>query len=107
MTIHPSHEAQIAWLGVEEAPVAVRSEYLDLVNVFSEDSVAELLEHTGIDGRAIDLEKGKQPPYRPYSQPRAGGTRNHEDLHRHQPSQWFNQASQASWRGPDPVCSEG
>lgn len=65
MTIHPSHEALIAWLGVEEAPVAVPSEYSDLANVFSKDSVAELPDHTGIDGRAIDLEEGKQPPYRP------------------------------------------
>ena len=27
--------------------------------------MAELPEHTCIDGRAIDLEEGKQPPYRP------------------------------------------
>lgn len=63
MTVHPSCEAQIASLNVEE--VTVPPEYSDCVDVFSKDSAAELPEHTGINDYAIDLEKDKQLPYGP------------------------------------------
>lgn len=61
MTIPPAREAQIASLNVEEATIP--SEYSDYANVFSNDSAAELPEHTGIDDHAIDPLDDKQPPY--------------------------------------------
>ena len=63
MTVHPSCEAQIASLNVEE--VTVPPEYSDYVDVFSKDSVAEPPENTGINDYAIDQEKGKQLSYGP------------------------------------------
>ena len=47
--------------------VTVPTEYSDFAEVFSKDSPAKLPEHTGINGHAVDLEDGKQSPYRPIS----------------------------------------
>ena len=62
-TVHPSRQAQIASLDVEE--VTIPAEYLDYTDVFSPDSAAELPEHTGINDHPIDLIDDKQPPYGP------------------------------------------
>ena len=61
--VHPSRQAQIASLDVEE--VTIPAEYLDYTDVFSPDSAAELPEHTGINDHPIDLIDDKQPPYGP------------------------------------------
>ena len=61
--IHPSCQAQIASLNVEE--VTIPAEYSDYTDVFSSDSAAELPEHTGINDHPIDLVDDKQPPYGP------------------------------------------
>ena len=58
---HPSWQAQIFLLDVKE--VIIPSEYADYTNVFSPNSAAELLEHTGITDQLIDLINDKQPPY--------------------------------------------
>ena len=41
----------------------ILAEYSDFSNVFSSDSAAELLEHTGIDDHPINLLDNKQPSY--------------------------------------------
>ena len=51
--VHPSRQAQIASLEVEE--VTIPAEYSDYTDVFSPDSAAELPEHTGINNHPIDL----------------------------------------------------
>lgn len=61
MTIHPSREAQIGSLSVEE--VTVPPEYSNFADGFSKDSAVELPEHTGTNDHAIDLVDDKQPPY--------------------------------------------
>ena len=40
-------------------------EYSDYSDVFSTENAAELPENTGINEHAIELEKGKQPPFGP------------------------------------------
>ena len=40
-------------------------EYFDYNNVFSAKNAAELPENTRINEHAIELEKGKQPPFEP------------------------------------------
>ena len=60
--IHPDKEAQIAFLLTEE--VKILEEYLDFANVFSEKNVLVLLERTKFNKYVIDLEDGKQLPYR-------------------------------------------
>ena len=51
--VHPSRQAQIASLDVEE--VTIPAEYSDYTDVFSPDSAVELPEHTGINDHPIDL----------------------------------------------------
>ena len=62
-SVHPSRQAQIASLDVEE--VTIPAEYSDYANVFSSDSAAGLPEHTSINNHPIDLIDDKQPPYGP------------------------------------------
>lgn len=59
MTIHPSREAQIGSLSVEE--VTVPPGYSDFADGFSKDSAVELPDHTGTNNHAIDLVDDKQP----------------------------------------------
>ena len=63
MTIHPAREAQLALLLAKE--VNVLTEYWDFVDVFSKKSANVLPKRTGANEHAIELEKGKQPPYGP------------------------------------------
>ena len=65
LNVHSFREPQISDLIVEEAPTKVPVEYSDFADVFSPDLAMELLEYTEINTYAIDLEEGKQSPYRP------------------------------------------
>lgn len=55
--VHPSRQVQITLLDVKE--VTIPSKYTDYTNVFSPNSTAELLEHTGINNYPIDLINNK------------------------------------------------
>ena len=61
--IYLAPEAQIALLITKK--VIVPAKYLDFANVFLKKSVKVLPKHTGINKHAIELEDGKQPPYKP------------------------------------------
>ena len=63
MTIHSAKEAQLALLLTKKVTVPI--EYLDFAYVFLEKSANVLPERTGANEHAIELEKGKQPPYEP------------------------------------------
>ena len=65
LNVHPSRKPQISDLIVEKVPTKVPNEYSDFTDVFSLDLAIELPKHTEINIHAIDLEEGKQPPYRP------------------------------------------
>ena len=65
MIIHPKRKAQITLLKAKKTFVSVPIKYLDFANVFSEELAAMLLEYIKINTNTIDLEKNKQPPYRP------------------------------------------
>ena len=63
MLIYPAQKAHIALLIAKE--VTVPAEYLDFVDVFLKESADVLPKHIEINKHAIELEDGKQPPYRP------------------------------------------
>ena len=63
MTIHPTKEAQLALLLAEK--VTVPTEYSDFADVFLEKSANVFPKRIGANEHAIELEKGKQPPYGP------------------------------------------
>ena len=65
MPVHSEKQAQVGTLLFDEAPTEVPAEYSDYSNVFSAENVVELSENTGINEHAIELEEGKQPPFRP------------------------------------------
>ena len=60
-SIYHSWHAQISLLDIKK--VTILSEYTDYTDVFSPNSVAELLEHTGINNHSIDLIDDKQSPF--------------------------------------------
>ena len=61
MPIHLSYRAQVALLISEKTGIS--TEYSNVSNIFSSDSVAELLEYIRINNHSIDLLDNKQPPY--------------------------------------------
>ena len=61
--IHPDREPQITSLLTKE--VKILEEYSDYADVFSEEKVLVLPEHTKLNEHAIDLDDGKQPLYGP------------------------------------------
>ena len=61
MPIYPSRQAQVALLTSEKTEIPI--EYSDFSNNFSSDSAVKLLEYTGINNHAINLQDDKQPPY--------------------------------------------
>ena len=63
MTIYPARKAQIAFLVAEK--VTVLAKYLDFANLCPEKSANVLLEQTGVNKHVIELERNKEPPYRP------------------------------------------
>ena len=71
MTIHSSRAvqvdskpAQVAALNQQEAPIKVPAKYLDFSDIFSAEEALVLPEQTKLNEYAIELEDGKQPPYR-------------------------------------------
>ena len=65
LNVHPSWELQISGLIAKKAPTKVPAKYSNFADVFSLDLTNKLSKHTEINTHAIDLEEGKQPPYRP------------------------------------------
>ena len=65
LDVHPSHRSQVSGLITEEAPTKVPAKYSDFANVFSPDLASKLPKHTRINGYAIELVDGQQPPYGP------------------------------------------
>lgn len=63
--VHLFCQAWIAFLKVDETPIAILSRYADFVNVFSPNLVAELSNYTRINNYVIGLINGKQPLYEP------------------------------------------
>ena len=63
MVMHPARKAQVALLLAKE--VSVPEEYVDFSDVFSKESAAVLPDRSNINEHVIDLEPGKQLPYRP------------------------------------------
>ena len=63
MTIHTAKKAWIAFLLGEK--VIIPAKYSDFADVFSEESANIFPEQTGVNDHAIEMEKGKQPPYGP------------------------------------------
>ena len=59
--IYPSRQAQVAILTSEET--GIPAEYSDFSDIFFSDSVAELLEYTGINNHPVNLLDDKQPLY--------------------------------------------
>lgn len=59
------HQAGIATLIFDKAFITILVKYLDFTNVFFKKFAAVLLKHTKINTYAINVEKGKQPPYGP------------------------------------------
>lgn len=53
--IYPSRQAQIALLKADEATTAIISKYVDFVDVFFLDLIANLPEHTKINEHTIKL----------------------------------------------------
>ena len=65
MAIYLDCKAQMALLKTKEAPISVSAKYSDFTDVFSKKLSAMLPEYTKINTHIINLEKGKQLPYRP------------------------------------------
>ena len=61
--IHSDRAAQIAFLLAKE--VGILNKYSDFANVFSEEKTLVLPERIKLNEHAINLEDGKQAPYRP------------------------------------------
>ena len=58
-------QAQVGVLLFDKAFIEVLTEYSDYSNVFSAENAVKLLENTGINKYAIELEKGKQLAFGP------------------------------------------
>lgn len=56
---------QVAVLLQDETSTKVFSKYIDYIDVFLSDLAMKSSENTRINEHAIELEKDKQPPYRP------------------------------------------
>ena len=63
ITIHSARKAQLALLLAQR--VTVPAEYLDFADVFLEESANLLPEQSRAKKHAIEIGKGKQPPYGP------------------------------------------
>ena len=61
--IHLDRAAQIAFLLVEK--VKISDKYLDFTDIFLKEKALMLPKCTELNEHAINLEDGKQPPYRP------------------------------------------
>lgn len=63
MAIHPKRKALIPSLLVEKFTVPAK--YLDFADIFWKELAEVFLEQTRDNQHAIELEKGKEPPYEP------------------------------------------
>ena len=64
ITMHPSQAVQITALKQDEAPTKVSLEYKDYAYILSFDLAIKSPKNSGININAIELENGKQTPYR-------------------------------------------
>ena len=62
MTIQPAWKAQIVLLLAKK--IIIPAKYANFSDVFLKKSAKVLQEHIGINKNAVELEDGKQPPYR-------------------------------------------
>ena len=74
-----SRQTQVVLLSSKET--GIPTEYSNFSNVFSSDSAAVLLEHTGINNYSINLLDNKQAPYNSIKKPKAGKAKNVENLY--------------------------
>ena len=65
MPVYFERQAQVGALLFDEALTEVPVEYSNYSNVFSAENIAKLPENTRMNEHAIELEKGKQPPFGP------------------------------------------
>ena len=63
MPIYSSYQAQVTSLTNKETRIPTK--YSEFSNVFSSDSILELLDYTGINNHPINLLDNKQLPYSP------------------------------------------
>ena len=63
--VHSKKQAQIRALLFDKAFTKVPAKYSDYSNIFLAEYIAKLLEKTGMNEYVIELEKDKQPPFRP------------------------------------------
>lgn len=63
--VYLSHKAQSALRIANKAPVKVLKKYIEYVDKFPKKAITKLLEYTRINDHLTNLEKGKQPSYRP------------------------------------------
>ena len=63
MTIYPATEAQMALVLAKK--VTILAKYSDFLDVFLEEFANIFPEQTRVNEHAIELKKGKQPPYGP------------------------------------------
>ena len=63
--VHSKKQAQIGTLLFDEALTKVPAKYSDYSNVFSVENAVKPPENTEMNEYAIELEKGKQPPFGP------------------------------------------
>lgn len=61
LNIHPSQKARISLLDVKK--ITIPFKYANYTNIFSLDSMVELLEYISINNHSIDLINNKQSPY--------------------------------------------
>ena len=64
MPIHFKRQAQVGALLFDKALIEFPTEYSNYNNVFSAVNVGKLPENTGINKHTIELEEGKQPPFK-------------------------------------------
>ena len=65
MPVQSKRQAQVRVLLFNKALIEILAKYSNYSDVFLAENVAELSEHTGINDHVIELEKDKQPPFRP------------------------------------------
>lgn len=63
--VYLNRKVQIITLIADKVSFTVLAEYSNFEDIFSKKSAAVLPEHTEINTYTINLEKGKQPLYRP------------------------------------------
>lgn len=56
---------KIAALKQNEAPIKIPTKYSDFADVFLKEKLLVLPEQTKLNKHAIELDNGKQPPYKP------------------------------------------